>query len=209
MVLELFGAMRVRRRPCDWPSLVEAIRAGAAYLAQGSSYSYLRARTLLAGPRLFQDEDFGFALEICKWEAFAVAAQDIILIVEAELRPALPQAAAARAAGLAALYADVLASEALPAHREGRGWDDARARFDGRLAVYMDARPLGPDAISVATAQTILEHAPILEDVRAADRIMVVNNVAMRFIDFQARLRREFEFPALARLLTERMTEAG
>lgn len=205
MVLDLFGAMRIRRRAADWPSLVEAVRAGAAFLAQGSSYSYLRARTLLAGPRLFSDDDFGFALEICKWEAFAVAAQDLILILEAELRPRLPPAAANRAAGLAALYAAVLDSEPVPSHREDRGWDDMRARFDGRLAALLDARPLGPDAISTATALTILDHAPILDDVREADRMMVVNNVAMRFIDVQARLRREFDLAALGAMLAARM----
>lgn len=205
MVLELLGSFRVRRRETTWDSLVETLRAGAAYLAQGSSYSYLRARTLLAGPRLFADDGFGFALQICKWEGFGVAAQDLILMVEAELRPSLPECPRARALGLALLYRDVLAAEELPEHRAETGWDDMLARFDGRLAVYMTARPLGPDAISIATAQTLLDHAPILDDVREADRIMVVNNVAMRFIDYQSRMRRELDFALLPGVLAERM----
>ncbi|MDX5362300.1 MAG: esterase, partial [Alphaproteobacteria bacterium] len=94
---DLIGSLLPSRRTTDWPSAVEAIRAGAAYLAQGASYSYLRARTLLAGPRLFQDADFGFALDVCKWEAFGVAAQDLILMIEAELRPSLPADARLRA----------------------------------------------------------------------------------------------------------------
>lgn len=209
ILLDLIGSILPKRRRADWPSAVEAIRAGAAYLSQGASYSYLRARTLLAGPRLFQDADFGFALQICKWEAFAVAAQDLILILEAELRPALPADPGARARGLAKLYRDVLESESVPEHRADKGWMDAIAEFDARLTTYMAAEPLKPDAISIATALRILEHAPVDDSVRKADKMMVVNNVAFRMIDYQATLRKSLDMPAFAIELTRHMEPAG
>lgn len=209
ILLELIGSILPRRRKTGWSSAVEAIRAGAAYLSQGASYSYLRARTLLAGPRLFQDAGFGFALQICKWEAFAVAAQDLILIIEAELRPALPADPNARARVLAQLYRDVLESESLPEHRADRGWKDVLDEFDARLAIYMPAEPLKPDAISIATALRLLEHAPVDDSVRKADKIMVVNNVAFRMIDYQSTLRKSLDMTALAAELSRRMEPAG
>lgn len=208
-MLDLIGTLLPKRRKSDWPSAVEAIRAGAAYLAQGASYSYLKARSLLAGPRLFQNEDFGFALQICKWEAFGVAAQDLILMLEAELRPALPESPERRARGLAALYREVLASESLPEHREETGWDDLVSEFDARLAIYMPAAPLKPDAISIATALRLLKHAPIEDSVREADKMMVVNNVAFRFIDYQANLRKTLDLQAFAAELARRMEAEG
>lgn len=208
-MLDLIGSILPKRRTADWPSSIEAIRAGAAFLAQGASYSYLRARTLLAGPKLFSDPDFGFALQICKWEAFAVAVQDLILILEAELRPALPADPIRRAKGLAALYREVLASEEMPEHRAATGWDDVIEGFEARLAVYMAKPPLKPDAISIATAMAILQHAPIDDGVREADKMMVVNNVAFRFIDCQASLRKRIDLAAFASELSRRMTEAG
>lgn len=204
-LLDLIGSILPKRKTSDWPSAVEAIRAGAAFLAQGASYSYLRARTLLAGPKLFSDPDFGFALQICKWEAFAVAAQDLILILEAEMRPSLPADPATRAKGLAALYREVLAREEMPEHRLANGWDDVIAGFDSRLAIYMDKPPLKPDAISIATAMAILQHAPIDDGVREADKMMVVNNVAFRFIDCQASLRKRIDLAAFASELSSRM----
>ncbi|CUA98202.1 hypothetical protein [Pannonibacter indicus] len=200
-MLDLIGSILPRRQRSDWASAVEAIRAGAAFLAQGASYSYLRARSLLAGPKLFQDADFGFALQICKWEGFAVAAQDIILIIEAEVRPLLPAPPQERAAILSRLYREVLASEDLPEHRKDRGWGDVEAEFDARLAHLMDKTPLSPDAITTATALRLLQHAPITDDVRAADKMMVVNNVAFRFIDYQASLRKRIDLAAFARQL--------
>ncbi|ALV29181.1 MAG: esterase [Polymorphum sp.] len=200
-MLDFIGSILPKRQRSDWASAVEAIRAGAAFLAQGASYSYLRARSLLAGPKLFQDADFGFALQICKWEGFAVAAQDIILIIEAEVRPLLPAPPQERAAILSRLYREVLASEDLPEHRKDRSWGDVEAEFDARLAHLMDKTPLSPDAITTATALRLLQHAPITDDVRAADKMMVVNNVAFRFIDYQATLRKRIDLPAFARQL--------
>ncbi len=194
-----------RRKRSDWPAAVEAIRAGAAFLAQGASYSYLRARTLLAGPRLFQDEGFGLALQICKWEAFAVAVQDLILIIEADHRDSLPADPVRRARVLGELYREVLAREEMPEHRADKGWSDLIAEFDTRLDVYMAKPPLKPDAISIATAMRLLDHAPIDKAVREADQIMVVNNVAFRFIDYQATLRKRIDLEAFAAQLAERM----
>lgn len=200
---DLIGALLPGRRGRDWPATVEAVRAGAAYLGQGASYSWLRARTLLAGPRLFADEGFGMALTICKWEAFGVAAQDLILILEAELRPLLPADPRVRAPALAALYREALAAEPVPAHR--RDWADLEARFDGRLLVFLAGAPRGPDAISAATAEAILAHAPIDAAVREADREMVTNNTAFRFIEHQSQLRRKLDYPAVAAALSARM----
>lgn len=208
-VKEWIGGLLGGRPSAEWPDAVEALRAGAAYLAQGASYSYLRARTLLAGPRLFSDADFGFALTICKWEGFGVAAQDLILILEADLRDRLPPDPAARARVLLALYREVLDSEAMPDHRAASGWADLILEFEARLEVFLTRPPLKPDAISIATALRLLQHAPIEESVRQADKMMVVNNVAFRFIEYQAKLRRKLDLPAFAAQLSARMANPG
>jgi len=209
LLLELFGSILPRKRKSDWASAVEAIRAGAAFLAQGSSYSYLRARTLLAGPRLFQDADFGFALQICKWETFAVAAQDLILIVETEIRDLLPADPQAKAKVLAGFYREVLESESLPEHRADRGWSDAIEEFNVRLDRFMNEPPKKTDAISEATALRLLEHAPIDDSVREADRTMIINNVAFRTIDHLSTLRQKLDFPAIAAEIARRMESDG
>lgn len=207
VVRSLIGRFRLEKKPVQWPALVEAIGAGAAYLSQGASYSYLRARTLLAGPRLFQDEDFGFAMEICKWEGFAVAAQDILLMIESELRTQLPASVAARKHVLLSLYGDVLAAMPIPEHRQEKGWADVQTQFSERLDHVLAAPAQKPDEIAKATGQCILANAPIDKAVRLADEIMVVNNVGFRFIDFQSQLRKQFDFVALGAFLKDKMVQ--
>ena len=208
-MLELIGSILPRRRKSDWASVVEALRGGAAFLAQGSSYSYLRARTLLAGPRLFQDAGFGFALQICKWETFAVAAQDLILIIETEVRDLLPDNPGSKAKVLAGLYREVLESESMPEHRADRGWGDVIEEFDKRLDRLMSEPLQKADAISEATALRLLEHAPIDDLVRQADRTMIVNNVAFRTIDHLSTLRKTLDLPAIAAEIARRMESHG
>lgn len=206
---DLFGAMRRKKKTItSLDELAEAIRAAAAYLAQGASYSYLRARSLMAGPRLFSDEGFGGALDICKWEAFGVACQDLILILEADIRPGLPQDIGDRKRVFAALYRNALSRESVPEHRKASGWDDMIGTFDLRLGSALAGPPMKPDQISIATAQRILDHAPIDPGVRQADEMMVVNNVAFRFIDQQAKLRGELDIEAITAELATRMAQA-
>lgn len=205
---KMLGGTRIERKTADWQAVTEAVSAGAAYLSQGSSYAYLRARSLLAGPRLFQDEGFSYALQICKWEGFAVAGQDIILMIEAEIRPKLPRETEPRKIILMNLYQDVLRTEPIPEHRADKGWDDVILRFGQRLDALLPSKALKPDEIATATAECILEHAPIDDLVRRADEAMVVNNVAFRFIELQTKLRLQLDFNELAQMLAKQMMVA-
>lgn len=204
MVLDLLGTFRAPKRSGEWSHAVEVLRSGGAFLSQGASYSYLRARTLLAGPRLFSDDDFGFALTICKWEGFGVAVQDLILILESDLRDSLPTDLESRIRGLRRLYRDVLAAEPVPEHRALDGWSDLIAEFEVRMPQFLSTPPRPPDRIASATADRLLAHAPIEPDVREADREMVTNNTAMRFIDYQTRMRQRLDYPAFAAELSRR-----
>lgn len=202
---DLIGRLTAPVRRTDTAGAVEVVRAGAAYLAQGASYSYLRARTLLAGPRLFSDEGFGMALTICKWEGFAIAAQDLILILETDLRPMLPAAPDRLVPVLFDMYQAVLNSEPVPEHRAGLGWADVIEGFESRLPVFLMQPPLKPDSISIATALKLLDHAPVDPSVRKADQMMVVNNTAFRFIEYQTQMRRALDYAALAKDMSRRM----
>jgi hypothetical protein len=194
---EIFLGVR-RPRAADWDGTAEGIRAGASFLAQGSIYSYLRARTLLAGPKLFDNDDFIFALEICKWEAFASAAQDLIIILEGDMREMdlgdrteLPET-------LMALYEATLDLEQIPDHRTESGWGDLVARFRPRIMEAVNNPPRTADEISPGTARIIMQHAPVEDPIRVSDLPMVQNNLAFRFVDYKRRMRRDFDYPAIA-----------
>lgn len=176
------------------PELTCAIGEGAAFLAQGASYSYIRARTGTMGPRLMQDAAFGAGMDRCKWEGFAAMAGDLILIVETEMRPHGP----IPAANWRRLYRDVLEAQEIPAHRAGGGWADRMAEFDLRLAAHFPMPGRGVEDLCEHGAGVLLEFAPVEDAIRNLDREMVVNNIKFRFIEFIDTLRRRADWPALA-----------
>ena len=179
------------------PDLVIAIGEGAAFLSQGASYSYIRARSGTMGPRLMQDAGFGAGMERCKWEGFAAMAGDLILIVETELR------AHGAVSGLALkrVYREVLEAQELPSHRAVSGWEDRIAHFDLRLDAHMAQPMRGIEELCEYGAGEILAFAPVEDAIREADREMVVNNVKFRVIDYVAELRKRTDWPALAAAL--------
>ena len=169
--------------------LATAIGEGAAFLAQGASYSYIRARSGTMGPRLMQDARFGAGMERCKWEGFAAIAGDLILIVETELRP--------HGSGTAdtwrRLYREVLAAQEMPEHRADTGWTDRLAEFDLALGAHRALPARGVEDICEHSAGVLLAFAPVEAAIRGLDREMVVNNVKFRFIDHVDALRRRGE----------------
>lgn len=179
------------------PDLVTAIGESAAYLSQGSSYSYIRARSGTMGPRLMQDAGFGAGMDRCKWEGFAAMAGDLILIIETELRPHGPVSGPA----LKHIYRQVLAAQKMPAHRAATGWEDRITHFDLRLDTHMAQPKRGIEALCEYGASEILAFAPVEDAIREADREMVVNNVKFRVIDQMAELRKRTDWPALAAAL--------
>jgi hypothetical protein len=186
------GARRGRVRTL--PELAAAIGEGAAFLAQGASYSYIRARSGTMGPRLMQDAGFGAGMERCKWEGFAAIAGDLILIVETELR----QHGSGTADAWRRLYREVLAAQEMPEHRADTGWADRLAEFDLRLDAHLALPARGVEDLSEHSAEVLLAFAPVEDAIRKLDREMVVNNVQFRFIDHVDALRRRTDWPALA-----------
>ena len=188
------GTRRGRIATVD--ELAVALGEGAAYLAQGASYSYIRARSGMVASRLMENPDFAAAMQRCKWEGFAAAAGDLSLIAEGDMRPH----GAAPAPFWRRLYRDILAAEPVPPHRAG--WDDRIAEFDARLESHLEgpagAPPPGVEDIAAFSAHVIMEHAPVDETIREFDREMVMNNVKFRFIDQVTELRRRTDWPAVA-----------
>lgn len=194
-----------RGRIASVDELAVGLREGAAYLAQGASYSYIRARTGMVTARLLENPDFAEAMQRCKWEGFAAAAGDLALIVEGDLRGHGP----APAAFWRRLYREVLAAEPVPPHRAGSGWDDRIAEFDARLERHIAGPPGGIEDVADFSANVILEYAPVDEIIREVDREMVTNNVKFRFIDHVTDLRRRTDWPALATAVQAAAQSAG
>ncbi len=164
----------------------------AALIAQKCAIDYCRGKTGLASHALFTEKPFLDALDVCRWETFAAALEDLLLLAETQLRPHLAEAQRGRLCeALLALHAAVLGAHPPPAHRP-EGWADAAQRFAARLRSSSTAQP---HVLELAnhSAKRLFDTLPIHISMRELDEEVVYGAVRFRMIavsqEMQRRLR--------------------
>lgn len=184
-------------RAVDIAGLGDFLDREAAFLAQQASIEYSRARAGLFGQKLFSEDAFLVALDVCRWEAFAAVLGDMAIIAEGRLRPLLPNHAVELRSTLLHLHHDVLARYPLPEHRP-EGWQDVNEAFAPRLARAQLAEPRPPHFVAVRSAKRLFDTLPFHPSVRKNDKEMVVNSVRFGIIRYCERMARDVDLPAVA-----------
>ena len=174
----------------------------ALFLAQKCAIDYVRGKTGLASYALFTEKRFLDALEVCRWETFASALGDLLLLVERELRPHLAAGQETRLCdALVAIYRSALGAAPALAHRP-QGWEEVIADFDARLNVARRAAPRQTRHIADHTAKRLFDTLPIHASMRALDEEVVYGAVRFRMIALSRELEQRIVAAELVRQLT-------
>jgi hypothetical protein len=164
----------------------------AALIAQKCAIDYCRGKTGLASHALFTERPFLDALDVCRWETFAAALEDLLLLAEGQLRPHVAEAQRVRLCeALLGLHAAVLGAHPPPTHRP-EGWADAAQRFAARLG---SSGTVQPQVLELAdhSAKRLFDTLLIHISMRELDEEVVYGAVRFRMIavnqEMQRRLR--------------------
>lgn len=154
----------------------------AALIAQKCAIDYCRGKTGLMSYALFTEEPFLKALDVCRWETFAVVLGDLLIIVEGGLRPhAAAEQQPRLSEALISLFSAILASMPAPAHRV-HGWDDVIASFTSRLRAVSRGRPQRAMDVADHSAKRLFDTLPIHASMRKLDEEVVYGAVRFRMI---------------------------
>jgi hypothetical protein len=181
----------------DIAGLSDFLDREAAFLSQQASIEYSRARTGLLAQRIFNEDTFIAALEVCRWEAFAAVLADMIVITEGRLRPLVGPHQLELRTTLEHAYGEILARYPLPEHRQ-QGWGDVLAALPTRLARAQLGPPRPPHKVAVRSAKRLFDTLPFHPSVRKNDKEMVVNSVRFGMIRFCERMARDVSLDAIA-----------
>ena len=66
-----------RARIATVAGLGDFLSARAAFVSQKCTFDYCRARAGIGWAQLFRDDEFGLALQRCRWEAYAAVLADV------------------------------------------------------------------------------------------------------------------------------------
>lgn len=174
----------------DRAALEAFLEQRAAFIAQKCAIDYCRGKTGLASYALFTEKPFLNALEICRWETFAVVLGDLIVVAEGHLRPHVaPGQHLLLCNALTRLYSAVLARSPVLVHRE-QGWDDAIALFSARLDTARSGNRQGARDVADHSAKRLFETLPIHASMRKLDEEVVYGAVRFRMIAVSQEMQR-------------------
>lgn len=169
----------------------------AALIAQKCATDYCRGKTGLASHALFTEKPFLDALDVCRWETFAAALEDLLLLAEVQLRPHVAEEQrTALCEALRALHAAILGAHPPPGHRP-EGWGDAVERFAARLR---STRTAQPHVLELAnhSAKRLFDTLPIHISMRELDEEVVYGAVRFRMIAISQEMQRRLRGRELA-----------
>ena len=179
--------------------LADFLAARAAFVSQKSTLDYCRARAGVGWPQLFREDEFGRAMERCRWEAYAAVLGDVGEVALIYLRHAGFDGPPL-AAGLAGVLGDALLLHPVPSHR--RGWDDVLAAQAAQLHRGLLAPPRPVREVGHGSARRVFEVLPIHTNLKAHDREMVTNNIRFLLCSVYAAMESRLDGQALGTALS-------
>jgi hypothetical protein len=186
------------RRPtiASGDALATFLDQNASLIAQKTIIGYCTVKTMLPLPELTKEKPFADALEISRWEAYAAALADLMVVAEGRLRPAAGGRSYELAARLADVYGSRLAAHPVPAHKT-EGWAEEVAALRQRLTTAQLAPPMAIADIALTCAEKIFTTLPIHESLREPDKPAIMANVQFLMVGMAHRFNSEIDSAAI------------
>lgn len=197
MLKALAGLLRKPAPVADKEALRAFLASESAFLAQKTTVEYCRARSGFFWQKLFAEDEFRTALDICRWGAMAAVLADQMIVTEGLLRRHAAGAEAALGTALIALYEDILRGYAADVAPEQRvGWDDLIADLPVRMARAQLGEPHSPAEIARSSGERVYHLLPIHKSLRGHDREMMMNAIRFGMVGFHRKLEEVLRDPA-------------
>ncbi|UYN96026.1 MAG: hypothetical protein KIT25_03525 [Enhydrobacter sp.] len=192
-MLSFFKAFLPRPKVRNVAALQQFLDGEAAHLAQRTVIDFARNELGSLSAHAFADPRFQAKLAVSRWEGFASALADMIVLVHACLQAAgapRPQLDVR----LGDLYAAILADHPVPEHRP-QGWDAEITTLRGRLSAQ--AGTIDPQGYAAKTGGLVFKTLPFAPRDPVENRMVLCNAFAFGLIAFNDRLRRLLVAPSV------------
>lgn len=193
------GAGGRRQEPViDRASLRRFLEQRASHVAQTSLYGYLRTRAGQRYPELFEDDGFIVSLNIAKWHVWLDCLGDLAVYSGALMARQRPEDVTRIAHLMRELVDDILRDTGIPAEA-GEQFAAHAEQVRERIA-RCDWTQLGEgEAAFSASPASLVERAPLIEELKQLDADIVMNSVRFRWQEVRRDLRALLDTDAILR----------
>lgn len=177
--------------------LATFVRTRSSYIAQTSLHGYLKTRMGTSFQSYFQDPVFSESIRIASVKLFAACAADLAIFAAATTARDGALAPAAAADLACRCYAEALDAgleDGDLAHLS----EDARQRVRARAAVTDWQAAAHRENAFAGSVDALVLYAPVIDEFKKADALIVRNSIRFRWRDVREQLRRRLDAPAIA-----------
>jgi hypothetical protein len=191
------------QEPIDTPAaLGRFLDKRASFVAQTSLYGYLRTRTGMRYPELFDDDPFVASINIAKWHVWLDCLSDLAVYAGSRIAQQAPRELPRVARMVVALVDDVLAGTGTPAEAGG-GFAEHAERVRNRLA-STDWLAVGKDEAAFTESPTgLVRWAPVMDELKELDEEIVRNSVRFRWQEVRRDFSRHLDSQCMLRAMPE------
>ena len=195
---EYFDISRFRRLSpvTDQAALKDFINTRASFVAQTSLYGYLRTRTGMRYPELFDDDPFVVSINIAKWQMWLACLSDLSVYAGGLLMKS-PQANEQMVSALIKDIASEILEETGIPEDAGDQFSSHADHVRQRLALCQWQNVTDDEQPFSHSPQTLFECAPIVDDLKQLDEEIVVNSVRFRWQKVRQDLRKALHADAV------------
>jgi len=179
----------------DAEALREFLQTRASFVAQMTLYGYLRTRSGVRFPELFNNDQFVASINIAKWHVWLACLSDLSAYAGGMLRRS---GAADADVGrvMQQAVADILAKTGHPAEA-GPEFPAHADRVRARIALCDWPAQADGDGPFVESPSALVYWAPIVEELKVLDEEIVRNSVRFRWNEIREQMRRALNAQAV------------
>ena len=164
-----------------YPQLVEYIEKQSSFVSQVTLYGYIKTRAGTQWPKLFENEEYLTSLKIARWHIFAACVADLSLFAAAQFH----KSGEADAKICAKLAYKITASILSDINQEDIEETVFLAVIKNSQKRYEEtdyAEVATGDSAFQTSAQALLDWAPVIDDFKKNDALIVRNSLHLRWI---------------------------
>jgi len=187
--------IRRRRRSepiVDRGGLRRFLHTRSNYVAQYCLYGYLRTRTGVRFPELFNDDPFVRSINIAKWHMWLACLSDLA-IYAGGLTLQRSRAPVAEIAALVSESVEAILIEVGTPEEAGDQFADHAARVRARVALCDWKSIPDDDSAFTESPAGLVRWAPVTEELKVLDEEIVKNSVRFRWQEIRRELRENLD----------------
>jgi hypothetical protein len=173
--------------------LLDFLDRHTSFVSQKCVTEYCRSKAGLNWDKLMLEADFIDVINVSRWQAYIHVLDDIMVMLEAQLRPFCDNRLEELANALVALESDVIKGHKIPIIPEG-GWSEHLRGLRSRIGFLQEGPPHPTREIAKVSGNKVFNVLPIHSRLSKHDHELVVNSVRFLMMGVHGKMQELIDF---------------